>query len=61
MLEMANVYSRPVKVYAGIPVGQLVFRTTERAEMPYNKKADAKYLDRNPATLFRYHGNRKRG
>jgi dCTP deaminase len=59
-LEMANVNSRPVKVYAGMPIGQLVFYTTERAENPYYKKGDAKYLDQRQATLSRYHANKKR-
>jgi len=59
-LEMANVNSRPVKVYAGMPIGQLVFYTTERAENPYYKKSDAKYLDQRQATLSRYHANKKR-
>jgi dCTP deaminase len=59
-LEMANVNSRPVKVYAGMPIGQLVFYATERAENPYDKKGDAKYLDQRQATLSRYHANKKR-
>ncbi len=58
-LEMANVNARPVKVYAGMPIGQLVFYTTERAENPYYKKGDAKYLDQRQATLSRYHANKK--
>ena len=58
-LEMCNVNARPVKVYAGMPIGQLVFYTTERAENPYFKKGDAKYLDQRQATLSRYHKNRK--
>jgi len=58
-LEMSNVNPRPVKVYAGMPIGQLVFYTTERAERPYNKKDDAKYLDQRQATLSRYHRNKK--
>ncbi|MFZ1128999.1 dCTP deaminase, partial [Methanoregula sp.] len=58
-LEMANVNARPVRVYAGMPIGQLVFYTTERAENPYDKKADARYLDQRQATLSRYHENRK--
>lgn len=58
-LEMANVNSRPVKVYAGMPIGQLVFYTTERAENPYDRKADAKYLGQRSATLSRYHGNKR--
>jgi dCTP deaminase len=56
-LEMCNVNQRPVKMYAGMPVGQLVFYTTERAERPYNLKADAKYMDQRQATLSRYHEN----
>jgi len=59
-LEMANVNSRPVKVYAGMPIGQLVFYTTERAERPYDQKGDAKYLDQRQATLSRYHANKRK-
>ena len=44
-----------------MPIGQLVFYTTERAENPYDKKADAKYLDQRQATLSRYPGNKKYG
>jgi dCTP deaminase len=56
-LEMCNVNQRPVRMYAGMPIGQLVFYTTERAERPYDKKGDAKYLDQRQATLSRYHEN----
>jgi dCTP deaminase len=59
-LEMCNVNTRPVKIYAGMPIGQLVFYTTERAQNPYFMKNDAKYLDQRQATLSRYHANRKR-
>lgn len=58
-LEMCNVNSRPVKVYANMPIGQLVFYPTERAEFPYSRKGDAKYLNQEQATLSRYHKNRK--
>ncbi|MFA6225574.1 MAG: dCTP deaminase [Methanoregula sp.] len=58
-LEMCNVNARPVKVYAGMPIGQLVFYTTERAEKPYFKKGDAKYLDQRQTILSRYPENRK--
>ncbi|RXE55940.1 deoxycytidine triphosphate deaminase [Methanoculleus taiwanensis] len=58
-LEMCNVNSRPVRVYAGMPIGQLVFYATERAERPYNLKGDAKYMDQRQATLSRYHENRR--
>ncbi len=33
-LEMCNVNSRPVRVYAGMPIGQLVFYRTDRAARP---------------------------
>jgi len=59
-LEMCNVNVRPVKVYAGMPIGQLVFYPTERAENPYFRKADAKYLGQTQATLSRYHENKRR-
>ena len=60
-LEMCNVNQRPVKVYAGMPIGQLVFYTTERASRPYNLKGDAKYMNQRQATLSRYHKNPKAG
>jgi dCTP deaminase len=56
-LEMCNVNQRPVRMYAGMPVGQLVFYTTERAHLPYGAKGDAKYLDQRQATLSRYYEN----
>ncbi|MCK8517835.1 dCTP deaminase [Methanoculleus sp. 7T] len=59
-LEMCNVNSRPVRVYAGMPIGQLVFYRTDRAARPYNMKQDAKYMDQRQATLSRYHENARR-
>ena len=59
-LEMCNVNSRPVRVYAGMPIGQLVFYRTDRAARPYNMKRDAKYMDQRQATLSRYHENARR-
>ena len=58
-LEMCNVNQRPVRIYAGMPIGQLVFYTTERASHPYNEKGDAKYMNQRQATLSRYHKNPK--
>ena len=55
---MCNVNQRPVRMHAGMPVGQLVFYTTERASNPYNLKKDAKYMDQRQATLSRYRGTR---
>jgi dCTP deaminase len=56
-LEMCNVNQRPVRMHAGMPIGQLVFYTTERAACPYNYKKDAKYLNQRQATLSRYYEN----
>lgn len=57
-LEISNANRRPVRLYAGMPIGQLVFYTTERAEKPYGSKGgDAKYLNQRQATLSRYHKN----
>jgi len=37
----------PVRVYAGMPIGQLIyFETSGNCEVPYNKKASAKYAER---------------
>ncbi|WP_373838727.1 dCTP deaminase [Methanospirillum sp.] len=59
-LEMCNVNQRPVRMHAGMAIGQLVFYTTERAHCPYNTKKDAKYLNQRQATLSRYYENRRR-
>jgi len=59
-LEISNANQRPVRLYAKMPIGQLVFYTTERAEFPYGKKGDAKYLDQKQATLSKYHKNVKK-
>ena len=56
-LEMCNVNQRPVRIHAGMAIGQLVFYTTERAACPYNAKRDAKYMNQRQATLSRYYEN----
>jgi dCTP deaminase len=58
-LEMCNVNQRPVRIHAGMAIGQLVFYTTERAACPYNAKHDAKYMNQRQATLSRYYENRQ--
>lgn len=58
-LEMCNVNQRPVRVHAGMTIGQLVFYTTERADCPYNRKKDAKYQNQRQATLSRYYENKR--
>ena len=39
--------SRPVRIYEGMPIGQLIYFMVEgEVNNPYNKKANAKYTDR---------------
>jgi dCTP deaminase len=57
-LEMTNENMRPVALYAGMPIAQLVFYRTEHAEVPYSKKVDAKYFDQSGATGSRYYENK---
>ncbi|WOF15678.1 dCTP deaminase [Methanoplanus sp. FWC-SCC4] len=56
-LEIYNANQRPVRLYAGMPIGQLVFYPTERASKPYGSKGDAKYFNQKNATLSRYYKN----
>lgn len=46
-LELSCV--QPVRIYAGMPIGQLIYFTVEgEIDRPYDKKIDAKYNTRNP-------------
>lgn len=53
-LEMYNSNCRPVRLYAGMTIGQLVFYHTKKCEIPYNIKKDAKYQNQIGATLSKY-------
>lgn len=37
---------QPVRVYAGMPIGQLIYFKTGPIDVPYNKKSGAKYTER---------------
>ncbi len=40
---------QPVRIYAGMPIGQLIFfEVSGKIKNPYNKKADAKYNNHDP-------------
>ncbi len=39
----------PVRVYANMPIGQLIYFETGDVDMPYDKKPSAKYNNRDPA------------
>lgn len=40
------VVAQPVRVYAGMPIGQLIYFETGDVAVPYNKKPGAKYNER---------------
>lgn len=40
--------AEPVRVYAGMPIGQLFFHTCGKVRTPYNKKESAKYNEVSP-------------
>lgn len=49
-LELVVV--RPVRVYAGMPVGQIVWHAVEGSVMvPYNRKGSAKYVNDKPTPV----------
>lgn len=39
---------QPVRVYPGMPIGQLIYFETGAVDMPYDKKENAKYNGRDP-------------
>ena len=56
-LEIVNVGNRPVRLHAGMPIGQMVFTRTAECETPYNKKPNAKYNGQSAAAHSRYYLN----
>lgn len=54
---MELVVTKPVKVYVGMPIGQLIYFETGPVDLPYNKKPNAKYTERcarpQPSQMFR--------
>lgn len=43
-LEISVIH--PVKIYAGKPIGQLIYHDSGECQNPYNKKPNAKYTER---------------
>ncbi len=58
-LEIGNINSRPVRLYAGMPIGQMVFHETDHSEVPYYKKKTAKYLNQSGPTPSKFYENKK--
>jgi dCTP deaminase len=56
-LEMTNENVRPVVLYAGMPIAQIVFYETDHALMPYGVRGSAKYHKQKGATGSRFYKN----
>ncbi len=53
--ELYNVNNRPIRLYSGMPIAQLVFFEGETCEVGYNERSTSKYKNQTGATLSRYH------
>lgn len=56
-LEIVNVGNRPVRLHAGMPIGQMVFTRTAECAVAYNEKPGAKYNGQPAAAHSRYYLN----
>lgn len=56
-LEIVNVGNRPVRLHAGMAIGQMVFTRTAECQVPYNEKPSAKYNGQPAAAHSRYYLN----
>ena len=56
-LEILNVGNRPVRLHAGMSIGQMVFTRTQPCDMPYHKKPGAKYNGQLAAAHSKYYLN----
>lgn len=53
-LELKNENNTPIKIYAGMTIGQVTFEYTWECEVGYNEKKDAKYQGQKDAEPSRY-------
>ena len=56
-LEILNVGNRPVRLHAGMSIGQMVFTRTAFCDLPYHKKPGAKYNGQLAAAHSKYYLN----
>lgn len=56
-LEIVNVGNRPVRLHAGMPIGQMVFTRTAECQVAYHEKPGAKYNGQPAAAHSRYYMN----
>lgn len=57
-LEIVNVGNRPVRLHAGMAIGQMVFTRTAECQVAYNEKPGAKYNGQPAAAHSRYYMNK---
>lgn len=58
-LELFNANRRPIKLYAGMKIAQIMFNETEKACRPYNVRKSSKYQDQVNTTISKYDLNTK--
>lgn len=58
-LELFNANCRPIKLYAGMDIGQLVFTKTSGSCKPYGERSHSKYQNQRWPELSRYYKNEK--
>lgn len=58
--EIVNHHPSPVKLYAGMPIAQILFVQNIPCDVPYGDRQTSKYQNQTGATLSRYHQNGQR-
>lgn len=59
-LEIKNVNNRPIRLYSGMPICQIVFQGTNECEVGYGERETSKYQNQKGAIISRYHLNKNR-
>jgi dCTP deaminase len=59
-LEIVNVGNRPVRLHAGMAIGQMVFTRTAECAVAYNEKPNAKYNGQPAAAHSKYYLNKNK-
>lgn len=58
-LELCNINKRPILLIPGMPIGQLVFHKTKKAEVPYGNRSSSKYQNQTGAVASKYYLNKR--
>ena len=54
-LEIKNENCRPIRLYSGMPICQIVFQSTNECECGYGERKTSKYQNQRGAVVSRYH------